>query len=131
MKLINRLNNLLEHQTLMIGRLLSESTKTKKHIDSLSEVEFKVFSQFGDDGIIQWLVNNLEFPNKTFIEFGVEDYRESNTRFLMMNDNWSGLVMDGSESNIARIINSDYFWKYELFAKTVFIDLENINELLS
>ena len=144
MKLINRLRNLissinkianqainLEHQKLMMGRLLSENTKTKKYIDSLSEVEFKVFSQFGDDGIIQWLVNNLEFPNKTFIEFGVEDYRESNTRFLMMNDNWSGLVMDGSESNIARIINSEYFWRHELFAKAVFIDSENINALLS
>lgn len=115
----------------MFGRLLSENVKYKKHITSLSEVEFKVFSQFGDDGIIQWLVNNLEFPNRTFIEFGVEDYRESNTRFLMMNNNWSGLVMDGSKSNVEKIINSEYFWKYTLLTKAVFIDTDNINKHLS
>jgi hypothetical protein len=120
-----------ENQLLMLGRLLSETIKSKKHIASLSEVEFKVFSQWGDDGIIQWLVNNLEFPNKTFVEFGVANYRESNTRFLMMNNNWSGLVMDGSDSNVAQIVNSEYFWKYELSAKAVFIDKDNINSLLS
>jgi len=120
-----------EQQLLMFGRLLSETVKSKKRITSLSEVEFKIFSEWGDDGIIQWLVNNLEFPNKTFIEFGVANYQESNTRFLMMNNNWSGLVMDGSEKNIAQIINAEYFWNYTLSAKFVFIDTANINNLLS
>jgi hypothetical protein len=120
-----------EQQLLMLGRLLSETVKSKKDIASLNEVEFKVFSQWGDDGIIQWLVTNLEFPNKTFIEFGVENYRESNTRFLMMNNNWSGLVMDGSVSNVAQIVDSEYYWKYTLSAKAAFINTDNINSLLS
>ncbi len=98
-----------EQLLLMMGKLLSEQAKNKKQIASLNEVEFKVFSQFGDDGIIQWLANNLEFSNKTFIEFGVEDYEESNTRFLLMNDNWSGFVMDGSRPNVEHIIRSEYF----------------------
>lgn len=120
-----------EQQSLMIGKLLAESVKSKQHIEALSEVEFKIFSQWGDDGIIQWLVHNLAFANRTFVEFGVESYRESNTRFLMMNDNWSGLVMDGSESNVAQITGSEYFWKHELVARAVFIDRDNINGLLS
>jgi len=119
-----------ERQLLTLGKLLSAAIKSKECIASLSEVEFNVFSQWGDDGIIQWLVNNLEFPNKTFVEFGVENYRESNTRFLMMNNNWSGLVMDGSASNVAQIVHSEYFWKHELSAKAVFIDKDNINGLL-
>lgn len=128
---IANLSTSSEQQLLMHGRLLSERVKSKKRIASLSEVEFGVFSQFGDDGIIQWLVNVLEFPHKTFVEFGVGNFRESNTRFLMMNNNWSGLVMDGSESNVAQIINSEYFWKYELSAKAEFIDTDNINHLLA
>lgn len=121
----------LERQLLMLGRLLSETVKFKKNINSLSEVEFKVFSQWGDDGIIQWLINNLDIPEKTFMEFGVENYREANTRFLMMNNNWSGLVMDASKANVAQIINSEYFWQYDLSAKAVFINVDNINDLLS
>ena len=86
-----------EEQKLLLGKLLIEN-KLKRHPPSnLTECEFKIFSQWGEDGIIQWLVNNLEIEHKSFIEFGVEDYRESNTRFLMMNDNWSGFIMDSSE----------------------------------
>ncbi len=120
-----------EQCLLLIGRLLAENIKCKKSVASLRDVEFKVFSQWGDDGIIQWVVNNLAIPNKTFIEFGVENYRESNTRFLMMNDNWAGFVMDGSESNIAQIVNSEYYWKFGLSAKAAFIDMDNINSLLA
>ena len=119
-----------EENKLLRGKLLVDVVKNKTTIKSLQEVEFKVFSQFGDDGIIQWLIHNLDIPNKTFIEFGVGNYGESNTRFLMMNDNWTGFVMDGSQENINHIRSSDYFWKYELEAEATFIDCENINDLI-
>jgi hypothetical protein len=130
-KNLSRITIETERFQLQLGKLQSEIVKNRKNINQLCDVEFRVFSQFGDDGIIQWLANNLEFPNKTFIEFGVEDYRESNTRFLMMNDNWSGFIMDGSPTKIASIVNSEYYWKYELFTRSAFIDCSNINELLS
>ncbi|WDE95972.1 hypothetical protein PQO03_09625 [Lentisphaera profundi] len=120
-----------EEYHLLLGRVLSEAIKNKKQIKSLKEVEFKVFSQFGDDGIIQWLVNNLDISSTSFIEFGVEDFKESNTRFLMMNDNWSGFVMDGSESSIDKLMGAEYFWQYQLTAKAIFIDRDNISGLLS
>jgi hypothetical protein len=120
-----------EQPLLMLGKLLSEQVASKKRVASLAEVEFKVFSQWGDDGILQWLASNLDFPNKTFVEFGVSNYRESTTRFLMMNSNWSGLVMDGSESNVAQIVNSEYYWQFALTAKAAFIETGNINQLLA
>jgi len=86
-----------------LGGLQASMNLQKDRIENLSEVEFQVFSQFGDDGIIQYLVSKLPLKNKTFIEFGVEDYRESNTRFLLVNNAWSGLVMDGSATHIQKI----------------------------
>ena len=53
-------------------------------VDSLRDVEFRVFSQFGDDGIIQYLLRHVGARPREFIEFGVETYRESNTRFLLV-----------------------------------------------
>lgn len=120
-----------EKSSLLSGRLLAELVATKRDIRSLEDVEFQVFSQWGDDGIIQWLVRNIDFPHKTFIEFGVEDYTESNTRFLMMNNNWSGFIMDGSESSIQKIHQEQYFWRHELTAKSVFIDKDNIDGLIA
>ena len=118
-----------EVQLLALGRLLSNQQSFVKSTN-LSDFEFKIFSQWGDDGIIQFLIKNLDIQNRTFIEFGVEDYSESNTRFLLKNDNWSGFVIDGSKENIEKIRNQSWFWKYELTTKNAFIDKDNINSLL-
>lgn len=119
-----------EQLQMMLGKLLAANVKSKKQVNSLRDVEFKVFSQWEDDGIIQWLANIVDFPHKTFIEFGVANYRESNTRFLLMNNNWSGFVMDGSAENVAQITSSEYYWRYELSARAEFINRENINGLI-
>ena len=120
-----------EFQKLMLGKILANQVKLVTRIESLKDVEFRVFSQFGDDGIIQWLINNIDIPNNTFIEFGIEDYGESNTRFLMMNDNWSGFVMDGSNENIEKLKSQYYYWRHDLAAKAVFITRDNIASLIS
>lgn len=119
-----------EKQQIAIGRMLANQNCSKKDIKSIHEVEFSIFSQFGDDGIIQWLIDELDIPNKTFIEFGVENYKESNTRFLLMNNNWVGGVMDGSDTSVKQIINSYYYWKYDIQAKPAFVTKENINQLI-
>jgi hypothetical protein len=119
-----------EDALLAIGKLLS---RQQNFIDSnnINDYEFKIFSQRGEDGIIQCLIKHIPITNKVFIEFGVEDYMESNTRFLMMNDNWSGFVMDASDRNIKSIKKRDWFWKYDLKVQKAFIDKDNINDILT
>lgn len=92
--------------------------------------EFKVFSQWGEDGIIQYLVNHLEIRHHTFIEFGVEDFAESNCRFLMMKDQWQGFVIDGSPANMQRLKASYFFWQHQLNCLASFITRDNVAELL-
>ena len=125
----DQIKNDYKSTKVLLGRIQSSNNKNLK-INSLKQVEFQVFSQFGDDGIIQYLVNRLPIRNKTFIEFGVENYRESNTRFLLINDYWSGFVIDGSQSNIEFIKSEQYYSFYDLKVNASFITKENINELL-
>jgi hypothetical protein len=122
------LNN--ETQLLAMGALLSNQQNLLDS-NNLNDYEFKIFSQWGDDGLIQYLIKNVHIKNKIFIEFGVEDYLESNTRFLMMNNNWEGFVIDGSEENMKRLRKQRWYWKYSLTNKAVFINRENINNLLA
>jgi len=100
------------------------------NIESLDKEEFKVFSQWGEDGIIQFLLRHVEIKNDIFVEFGVENYLESNTRFLLVNNNWSGLVIDGDPENISYIKSSLIYWRHDLKAECAFITKDNINELL-
>jgi hypothetical protein len=115
---------------LAYGAMAASRVRDVDQIGSLAEVEFSIFSQWGEDGIIEWLVaRNGEMP-ESFIEFGVEDYRESNTRFLLCNRNWRGLVIDGSEANINVVRQDDISWRYDLTSKAAFIDASNINALI-
>ncbi len=119
-----------EHLALNQGRLWVAIDEGRYSPD-LKDHEFRVFSQWGEDGILQYLVRSLPIAHRTFIEFGVEDFVESNCRFLMMNDNWSGFVIDGSPENIRRLEQAPYFWKHDLRGVAAFITRENINELLA
>ena len=111
------------------GKILAELHRSKETSD-LKGYEFKIFSQWGEDGIIQRLIESIEIKNKTFIEFGVSDFYESNCRYLMMNNNWSGFVIDGSPVNIGRLRSSYFYWKYQLEAVSAFITRDNINQIL-
>jgi hypothetical protein len=112
-----------------IGRIESrqlDSLNNKSFFDN----EFRVFSQWGEDGIIQYLLRNIEVPCKIFVEFGVQNYTESNTRFLLINNSWSGLVIDSNLEDIAYIKNDPIYWQYNLKAAHSFITRDNINQVL-
>ena len=112
------------------GKLLALANASRP-INDLEEAEFQVFSQRGEDGILQYIISKVPIPNRIFVEFGVEDYTESNTRFLLMNNHWSGLVIDGDKDNI-RFIKSDFiYWKYDVTAVQSFITRDNIDGLIA
>jgi len=119
---------------LLLGRMASWQVRSMSAVSSLDKVEFKVFSQFGEDGIIDWLVERAQIPPHlhTFVEFGIESYSESNTRFLLENRNWRGFVIDGSAAQIELLKKRDkqLFWRHDFTAKSAFITRENINDLL-
>jgi hypothetical protein len=126
---IRRLDSIderLERVQEALGRV--EARQTSSALD-LRSAEFRTFSQWGEDGIIQALIRNVSIERNIFIEFGVQDYSESNTRFLLLNNNWSGLVIDGDAGNIDAIKRSDLYWRHNLKAECAFITRENINDI--
>lgn len=95
----------------------------------LRETEFKVYSQFGDDGIIQYLITHLPAV-PCFVEFGVEDYTEANTRFLLIHNQWRGLILDGRPDLDAVVAAQGLPMLYDLEVRSAFITAENINDLI-
>lgn len=118
-----------ELKMLMARSHFMHARRIDSHGDLHSE-EYKVFSQWGDDGIIQYLISCIPLKERLFVEFGVEDFLESNCRFLMMHNNWSGLIIDGSEDAMKRVRRRDDYWKYDLEAQCHFLTRENINSVL-
>jgi hypothetical protein len=98
---------------------------------TLREAEFKGYSQFGEDGVIQWLIARVPIANRNFVEFGVEDYRESNTRFLLEHDGWAGLILDGGAAHVRFVQDMGLAWRGVIEARSAFVTAENINDLLA
>ena len=127
---LTALRNDIDTLKILSAQPLIQNIRAGKSFSSLREAEFKVFSQFGDDGIIQYLTHRLAPLSDSFVEFGVENYRESNTRFLLLNNNWRGLVMDSDAASIDHIQHDEIYWRHTLTARRAFVTRDNIDDLL-
>ena len=63
-------------------------------IKTFSETGYKVFSQNGEDGFIDYLLFSLNIKKPKFVEIGIGTYKECNTRFLFERTSPEGLVID-------------------------------------
>ncbi|KIZ07535.1 hypothetical protein MNEG_0424 [Monoraphidium neglectum] len=67
----------------------------------------KVYSQYGEDGIIETIFSCIKEKNKDYVEFGTEDASECTTRYLRT-QGWTGLLMDGSHENADINLHTEY-----------------------
>jgi len=90
---------------------------------NLSQHFNRVFSQHGEDGLLQYLYSVIPIRKKYYIEFGASNGNTiENTRNLRVNCGWSGLLMEG-DSNLVNQSNG--------LVKHEWITPENIMELFS
>ena len=120
----------LDRLTEAIGRIEARQVAADSS-DDLNAHEFRVFSQNGEDGVIQFLLSRVTIENERFVEFGVGDYSEANTRFLSLHDHWSGLVIEGNPRDVTRLKRDSTFWRFDMTVVSAFITRENINDLLA
>jgi hypothetical protein len=112
-----------------VGALQSR-TVSELAADAIHDAEFKVYSQYGEDGIIQFLVQRVPVRRRVFVEFGVGDYSESNTRFLLVNDAWRGLIIDGGTAHQRFLAAMELDWRTTIDAVSAFVDRDNINRVI-
>ncbi len=75
---------------------LRERHLARRYPLCLMNFEQKFYSQHGEDGIIREIFNRIGTTDKFFVEFGIQDGSECNTRNLLENHGWSGVWMEGS-----------------------------------
>jgi hypothetical protein len=114
---------------LLLGTLASFNVRSLTKVHHISDAGFRVFSQWGEDGIIEWLLSPKLEPS--FVEIGVGNYSDANTRFLLRRHNWRGLIVDCNEKDVAEIRRTELMWRYDLTAVHRFIDASNIDDVFS
>lgn len=121
-----------EDQKVLMGQILTNQLRARGPLPSIQDAEFRVFSQFGEDGILQYLIERTGVPKaaETFVEFGVASFDEANCRFVLLKDNWRGLIIDGSKRNMDKVRADQIHWRHGLTVRDAFIDRDNIQDLI-
>jgi len=128
-KIKSNLINFIKYQ-LGISNLISNSRNYDAFTD-INQAENKIFSQNGEDGIIDYLIQKLEINKPNFVEIGIGEYVEANTRFLYDRFYPKGLVVDQVENLKKKVFSNINSWKGDLRVIESAVSSKNINKILN
>lgn len=78
-------------------------------LSNLRKFEAQVYSQFGEDGVLQRIFECVGTRNKSFVEFGAWDGQHlSNTANLRLHQGWTGLLMEGSDRADGELVMQEF-----------------------
>ncbi len=102
----------------------------KNLFKSLNEYSNKIYSQFGEDGIINEILNRIGGNNldKWCVEFGARDgISDSNTYNLIKNNNYKAILIEGDKKYYKKLCKN--FISDEIVKLNKFVDFEGNNSL--
>jgi len=91
----------------------------------MAQHELNVYSQNGEDGILLWLFSVLGTETRTFVEFGVGNGHECNSRLLAQEWGWRGLQIEGGEDLAAE---AEHIAGPGVTVARGYVTAENIND---
>jgi len=98
---------------------------------SLWDAEVKVYSQWGEDGILDYLCERLGLSKPKVLEIGAGNFTECNSKFLAENRNASVFAVDGRDDLVTSIEGNALRWKSHIFGLQTWVSPTNVNEIIS
>ena len=119
--------DLFIHDYARYNLLQQERYKDKRR---LQRYEYQIYSQHGEDGIINEIFKRIGTKNKTFVEFGCQDGMTNNTTALLLED-WSGTWFDESKEHIKTVNRtfSNEINRGKLTVRQAMLTRENIEQV--
>ena len=130
-KLISEIVFADRESTFALGQAaIASSRAASSNFKNLWDAEVKIYSQWGEDGILDFIFQRLEIPKPKVIELGAGNFSECNSRFLAENLNASVVAIDGREDLIDTISKTDLPWKTHILGIQTWVTPSNVNQLI-
>lgn len=121
---VSAIEFLMGQSSILVSRSMSD------RFEHLWDAEVKVFSQWGEDGILDYLCQALDISKPKVLEIGAGNFRECNSRFLAENRNASVFAVDGRDDLNSEIHQNSLRWKTHIFSMQEWITPKNINNVI-
>lgn len=127
-KLLADLKNVLYVDRIYASlNVLGNRPKNTRKLD-LALAELRLFSQNGEDGVLNAILSAIGDPVSYFVEFGVGDGWSCNCRSLAEVFNWEGLFLE-IESNDFSSLKQRYVNSIRIKCENTAVTPSNINQL--
>jgi nitrogen regulatory protein PII-like uncharacterized protein len=98
--------------------------------EELLKARKNIFSQNGEDGVIEYLFNYFEIENGSFCEFGAWDgIYLSNTYNLLKNKNWKGVYIEGDSEKYKKLIELKEIYNDKVQTINSYVSYKGENKL--
>ncbi|MDX1972289.1 MAG: hypothetical protein SFY68_07140 [Candidatus Sumerlaeia bacterium] len=92
--------------------------------------EFAAFSQNGEDGIVDYCLQHLLKPERTFVEIGASNALENNSSYLAFVKKYCGLMVDGN-TELIRFAKSHFQgFNHGVTYHAQMVEPDNIDKIL-
>ncbi len=98
---------------------------------NLSDAEVRIYSQWGEDGILDYLCDQLGIERPKILEVGAGSFSECNSRFLVEYRNASATLVDADSNLEKKIKESSLYWQTHLYSITDWVTSSNINHIVN
>ena len=119
---------------ILLAMRYKEILNNKGILPAFDDVEFRTYSQNGEDGILLYIFSLIGTTNKRSLEICCGDGVECNTANLIINHGWTGVMVDGDEKNLKSAqkfynqCRDTRIWPPKFIH--AWIDAESVNQLL-
>ena len=100
-------------------------------LTKLSDAEVTVFSQWGEDGILDYLCDIAMLDRPNVLELGAGNFEECNSRFLVENRLANSVLVDARNDLIPYVKSAGVYWKTHMLAINSWITPETIRGIQS
>lgn len=118
---------MIDPQRLLIGQAATANRRGQpRHYRNLFDAEIQVFSQWGEDGILDFLCDELGIAKPRILELGCGNLLESNSRFLLESRCASAVVVDAREDLIGTVTDLPLAWRTTIIPVQSWITPESV-----
>jgi hypothetical protein len=118
-------DNNLKQKMLAASAAINASKASRNTYENLWDSEVRVFSQWGEDGILDYLFDVAGISKPRILEFGAGNFTECNSRFAAEYRNASAYLVDMRDDLVKNTKELDIYWRNSIFPIQDFITPES------
>ncbi len=135
LKKIDEITSVNKGVQILLSLKYQELLREKAPMPKFEDIEFRAFSQNGEDGILLYIFSLIGTTNKKLVDIGSAYCVISNHANFIINHGWTGLLIDGNKEHIK--VGREFYaecpdtqvWPPKLLH--AWVTKDNINSLIS